>query len=220
MSDDEKKPAEESLADIGKRLADATKPLAESLAVMGKQVSEVTQPLRAQLAEAGKEMAEATTQLEETIKRTIDAISPLANIRQSLQSAHVGIAPELLESLRKSSEPLITESSLFETFVNPHLASEFTRRLVKLVNEFNDNLDQEHEVGLKLVAYGQIEMIYVSSIGYWNPSLIIFGGYREDGTPVQLVQHVSQISFLMVKAKRLDPSKPKRPIGFTVEETA
>ena len=33
--------------------------------------------------------------------------------------------------------------------------------------------------------------------------------------PFELIQHVSQISVLIMKVKRIDTSKPKRQIGFT-----
>jgi hypothetical protein len=36
----------------------------------------------------------------------------------------------------------------------------------------------------------------------------------ENGDPVELIQHVSQISILLMKLKRSDPEAPKRPIGF------
>ena len=55
---------------------------------------------------------------------------------------------------------------------------------------------------------------HVDSIGFYNPSLISFYGQMDDGSPVQLVQHVSQISFLLMAVERLDPTKPKRRFGF------
>jgi hypothetical protein len=39
-------------------------------------------------------------------------------------------------------------------------------------------------------------------------------GVTEDGNPVQLIQHVSQISVLLMKLPRKDTSKPKQPFGF------
>ncbi|WP_320385265.1 DUF6173 family protein [Escherichia coli] len=36
----------------------------------------------------------------------------------------------------------------------------------------------------------------------------------EDGSPVELVQHVSQINVLLIRKKRLCLETPKRPIGF------
>ena len=99
-----------------------------------------------------------------------------------------------------------------------NLASEFYERLVKLINDFDEDLDKEHEVGIRLVSFGQTVKIHVYDIGYYNPSLIIFWGFLENREPVQLIQHVSQISFLLLALKRLDPSKPKRKIGFQKEE--
>ncbi len=101
---------------------------------------------------------------------------------------------------------------------NPNHASEFYERLVKMINQFDDDLDQEHEVGMRLVSFGQAVTFHVTDLGYYNPSLIRFYGTLEDGSPVELIQHVSQISFLLMAVKRLDPSKPKPKIGFTNED--
>ena len=103
--------------------------------------------------------------------------------------------------------PLITN-------VQANLASEFYERLVKWVNDFDKSLDQEHEVGVRLVTFGQTVIFHLEDIGYWNPSLILFQGTTEDGNPVELIQHVSQISILLTKLPRKDAETPKRPIGF------
>ena len=52
----------------------------------------------------------------------------------------------------------------------------------------------------------------LTGMSYWNPSLISFQGFTEKGEPVELIQHVSQISILLQKAKRKNPETPK--IGF------
>lgn len=98
--------------------------------------------------------------------------------------------------------------------VNANLASEFHQRLINWINDFHKNLDQEHEVGARLVNFGQTVTFHIEDIGYWNPSLISFIGRNSDGEPVELIQHVSQISILLVAMKRKDTSQPKRPIGF------
>lgn len=51
-------------------------------------------------------------------------------------------------------------------------------------------------------------------VGFLNLSLIVFKGALDNGNPVELVQHVSQLSFLLVAVKRVDPNQPKRKIGF------
>jgi Family of unknown function (DUF6173) len=95
-----------------------------------------------------------------------------------------------------------------------NLASEFHKRLVQWINDFDHNLDQAHEVGVRLVSFGQTIVFHRVNIGFWNPSLISFSGTADDDSPVELIQHVSQISVLLMKLPRKDLSKPKRPIGF------
>ncbi|WP_461517170.1 DUF6173 family protein [Porticoccus sp.] len=95
-----------------------------------------------------------------------------------------------------------------------NLADEFHRRLINWINDFHKSLDDEHEVGARLVNFGQAVTFHVEDIGYWNPSLISFHGKNELGEPVELIQHVSQISILLVAMKRENIEQPKRPIGF------
>ena len=99
--------------------------------------------------------------------------------------------------------------------VNPNLASEFHHRLIEWINDFHKSLDEEHEVGVRLVNFGQSVTFHLDNIGYWNPSLISFVGHTENGEPVELIQHVSQISVLLLKMKRESAQPPKRPIGFS-----
>jgi hypothetical protein len=103
-------------------------------------------------------------------------------------------------------------------FTNPNLASEFRRRLMEWIIDFDAALDDEHEVGIHLVSFGRAVSFHFESIGYYNPSLICFTGKLENGDPVELIQHVSQISIMLVKMKWQDPSQPKRRIGFTEKE--
>ena len=97
---------------------------------------------------------------------------------------------------------------------NPNLASEFHHRLINWINDFHKSLDDEHEVGARLVNFGQSVTFHIEDISYWNPSLISFIGKNDQGEPVELVQHVSQISILLVAMKREKIEQPKRPIGF------
>lgn len=92
-------------------------------------------------------------------------------------------------------------------------ASQFYRRLVKWINDFDASLDDQHEVGIRLVSFGQTVVFHLEDLGYWNPSLISFTGKTDGGDPVELIQHVSQISVLLMKLPK-DPNTPKRRIGF------
>ena len=81
-------------------------------------------------------------------------------------------------------------------------------------NNFHKSLDEEHEAGARLVSFGQSVTFHVEDISWWNPSLISFQGKTESGDRVELIQHVTQISVLLVALRRPDPTIAKRPIGF------
>ncbi|MGA2146560.1 MAG: DUF6173 family protein [Bryobacteraceae bacterium] len=119
------------------------------------------------------------------------------------------LAPKLpdLRNLPELRNPVIES-------LEHNYASAFHERLVKMISRFDAKLDQEHEVGARLVNFGESVVFHLANIGFWNPSLIIFSGETDDGKPVELIQHVSQISVLLVKLPRKDPSKPKQPLGF------
>ena len=86
------------------------------------------------------------------------------------------------------------------------------KALVTYINDFQDDLDDEHEVGARLVSFGNEVRFHIQEVGYTAPTLITFTGVMDNGDRVQLVQHVSQLSVLLVAvAKRED--KPYR-IGF------
>jgi hypothetical protein len=101
---------------------------------------------------------------------------------------------------------------------NHNAASEFHYRLITWINDFHRDLDDEHEAGAQLVNFGQSITFHIENIGYWDPSLISFIGKNENGETIKLVQHVSQISILLVGLKRNSLEKPKRPIGFATWE--
>ncbi len=98
--------------------------------------------------------------------------------------------------------------------ISGNFANEFHKRLIVWINEFHRGLSDEYEVGGQLASFGKNIEFHFTDISYWNPSLISFIGVLEDGSPVELVQHVSQINVLLIRKKRLSPEVPKRPIGF------
>lgn len=77
---------------------------------------------------------------------------------------------------------------------NANLASEYCKRLTEMLVNFESQLDEQHEIGIRLVNFGQSVVFHLEEMGYYNPSIITFGGVSEDGSPVELIQHISQIS--------------------------
>lgn len=99
-----------------------------------------------------------------------------------------------------------------------NLASNFFKQLAKRIHSFDNSLDENHEVGIRLVSYGQILSFHLKDIGYSDPSLIILSGVTDNGDTVEVIQHVTQISILLMKLPRREPEKPKRKIGFIQNE--
>lgn len=80
------------------------------------------------------------------------------------------------------------------------------------ISEFESALDQGQEVGVRLVSFGSAVFFHAEEIGFFKPNVITFKGVTPEGDRVQLIQHVSQLSFLLKAVPKL-ADKPRR-IGF------
>ena len=96
---------------------------------------------------------------------------------------------------------------------NYNLADYSYEVIIERIKEFEDALDNDHEVALRLASFGQSITLSVVDIGYSNPSTLVFHGYVGD-QPATLIQHMSQLNFLLLAVKKADPEKPPRRIGF------
>jgi hypothetical protein len=94
-------------------------------------------------------------------------------------------------------------------------ASEFFKHISKQIIEFEKGLNEEEEVGARLVSFGQTETFHIEDMSYQNPSLIMFSGTNQDGKPVKLIQNVNQISILLTVLPRI---RDRVRIGFTLEK--
>lgn len=128
-----------------------------------------------------------------------------------LPSVPSGPDPDKLANIKSVPEQV---REMLEDLQHAKSAEQFVRKLYQRIEKFEASLDEEHEVGVKLVSFGQSVTFHVSAIGYVQPSLILFEGRTESGDPVELMQHVNQISFLLMKLERLEPEKEKSKIGF------
>jgi hypothetical protein len=121
--------------------------------------------------------------------------------------------PDSVRRQREEKEQNVRSINLLAAVAEASFAGEFCKRLEAQIKAFDESLDQDHEVGVRLVTFGQAITFHVSDLGYHNPSLIFFYG-ETDGQKVQLIQHVSQISFVLLAMRKPDPEKPRRPFGF------
>lgn len=101
-------------------------------------------------------------------------------------------------------------------FEDHNLADAFYDRLTSYIIDFEKELKPEEEVGARLVSFGETIIIHIDNLGYWNPSLICFYGRDNNDREVQLIQHVSQISVLLMKVPRTNPERER--IGFKLRK--
>ncbi len=123
-----------------------------------------------------------------------------------------------LESIRAAmasvQPPKIEIPKLPVSTINP---AEWTyERLGEYIQNFEKDLDEEHEIGARLVSFGQTVTFHIESVGYYGPDIITFYGINERGERIQLIQNISQLSVLLIAVKKLE-DKPKR-IGFIWSE--
>ena len=104
----------------------------------------------------------------------------------------------------------------FHKIKNHNLADAFYERLVSIIVDFEKNLKSDEEVGARLVSFGETIIIHIDDLGYWNPSLIYFYGRDNNDREIQLVQHISQISVLLMKVPRTNPQRER--IGFKMQQ--
>lgn len=99
-------------------------------------------------------------------------------------------------------------------FDDSEFANYYYEIIMERIKEFEDSLDNEHEVAAKLSAFGTNITMVITEISYSNPKTLVFYGYVS-GQYATLIQNVSQLNFLLLAVKKADPEKPPhRIVGF------
>ncbi|MHC1696968.1 MAG: DUF6173 family protein [Geobacteraceae bacterium] len=80
--------------------------------------------------------------------------------------------------------------------------------------QFEAKLDPDHEIALRLASFGKEIDFRPEKISFTVPSLITFQGVTDLGERVQLVQHVSQLSYILRAVKKLN-DQPTRIVFFS-----
>lgn len=89
--------------------------------------------------------------------------------------------------------------------------------MMEYIKAFEEELDDEHEVGARLVSHGSTTTFHMIDMGYAGPEVICFYGIDNSGQKVQLIQHYTQLNVLLVALRKLE-DKPRR-IGFDLSST-
>lgn len=107
--------------------------------------------------------------------------------------------------------------------LTPHLSqtkpAKWThRQFIECIYEFEKSLDDDHEVGARLLSFASEVTFYIQDVRYYDPHMITFCGSKENGEKLQLIQHVSQLSVFLVPIKKRS-EEPVR-IGFKLKRAA
>ena len=88
------------------------------------------------------------------------------------------------------------------------------------IRDYQNNLPDTEDVAMSIVQFNQSITIFVKEIGYIGYNLVCFHGEDTSGKPLELIQHVQQLNFLLMVVQKPKPEVPKRKIGFVgqVEE--
>ena len=89
--------------------------------------------------------------------------------------------------------------------------------LKRYIQEFEQALDAEHEVGIMMTNFGQSVLMQVTQVTYEDPVLMVFKGYV-NGREATLIQHINQLNFMLTTVDK-EPDRPKRQIGFVTNQT-
>lgn len=86
--------------------------------------------------------------------------------------------------------------------------------LYREILKYQENLKNTEDVAMKLVQFSSTTTILVKEIGYSGYNLICFYGEDTNGKPLELIQHIQQLNFLLMVVPKIEPEVPKRKIGF------
>ena len=84
--------------------------------------------------------------------------------------------------------------------------------IMEQIKEFEEELDENQELAIKLASFGQTILMSVTDIGYCNPNTIVFYGTIE-GQNATLLQHMSMLNFLLLSTPKAEPDKPAKRIA-------
>lgn len=90
-------------------------------------------------------------------------------------------------------------------------------RLILYIKNFEEKLDNDHEVAMGFTG-GDAGVMKIEGMGFYAPDIITFYGSDPAGTRTQQIQHVSQLNVLLrALPKQVDQPEPTR-IGFRLAQ--
>ena len=90
-------------------------------------------------------------------------------------------------------------------------------RLILYIQNFEEQLDNEHEVAMGFTG-GQTGVLRIEGVGFFDPDIITFYGRDTTGLRTQLVQHVSQLNVMLRALPKPSAQDSAKRIGFRLAE--
>lgn len=95
-------------------------------------------------------------------------------------------------------------------------AAEVCHILQFVFDSYTASLDDSQDVGIILSAYGSDRPFRVDKVSAFGASLVFLQVFDfSTGQCCTILQHLSQLNFLLTSVPRLDPDQPRRRIGFS-----
>ncbi|AML51214.1 DUF6173 family protein [Falsihalocynthiibacter arcticus] len=144
--------------------------------------------------------------MDEEIKTTAEAVEA-----DALPRAHVvHCGPNPPETIEQKPVPKGVSKTPMGQKTPAHWAYE---RLIMYIKNFEEQLDNEHEVAMGFVG-GDAGVLRIEGLGYYDPDIITFYGTETSGAKTQLIQHVSQLSVMLRALPKLKAAAAPNRIGF------
>lgn len=172
-------------------------------------------------------MAEKSLFKSEKILKMLDAASIAAKQFQKQEEMMKKLMNPL--DLNNSDEPIVIGEPVINNNIpklnieniipkDYTLASYKYETLMEEIKAFQEELSDDLDVMVKLVSFGESMILSIDTISYQNPDILFFYGTNNDGNPIELIQHMSQLSFLLLAVNRTNTSTPPHRIGFLADK--
>lgn len=122
-------------------------------------------------------------------------------------------AVNVMQKSSSAKQKMINAATIQEQSIAEIVAENIYKELLN----YQASLPDTEDVAMSIVQFNESTTILVDSIGYIGYNLIRFLGTDNLGKPLELIQHVSQLNFLLMVVPKPEKEPEKRKIGFLQE---
>ncbi len=141
------------------------------------------------------------------------------NIKTTAEAVEAAVLPDAKvvhadPNMPKTAEQIPLPAGVAKKPVAQKSAAEWAyERIVLYIQNFEAQLDNDHEVGMGF-AGGDLGVMRIQGMGFFAPDIITYYGTDMSGAKTQLVQHVSQLNVMLRAAPKESNDGAAQRIGF------